>query len=163
MLKKLIIASLLLSSSSVFAATTTTTTSFSSLSDPKPANNYLTGNYAFLLLDPTLTNNIFDLSGSFSTGNKALNGLALFDGTTNTTLSFTTSATANNTYSFSALNLSAGSYELRFNVASGGGTIGGNYSVSTVTSAVPEPETYGMMLVGLGLMSVIAFRRQKNS
>jgi hypothetical protein len=32
-----------------------------------------------------------------------------------------------------------------------------------VTSPVPEPETYTMMLVGLGLMGVIARRRKKTS
>lgn len=30
----------------------------------------------------------------------------------------------------------------------------------TVTSAVPEPETYGMMLAGLGLMGFVARRRK---
>lgn len=161
MLKKLLIASLLLSSSSVFAATETRT--FSNLSDPASANNFNTGNYAFVDLEAALTGSIFDLSATFSTGNKVLNGLALFNSSTNsnTLLSFNT--LANNNYDFSLSGIAAGTYQLRFNVASGGGTIGGNYSVSTVTSAVPEPETYGMMLVGLGFMSTIAFRRQKNS
>lgn len=31
-----------------------------------------------------------------------------------------------------------------------------------VTSAVPEPETYAMMLVGLGLMGAIVRRRKKS-
>ncbi|MES2553545.1 MAG: FxDxF family PEP-CTERM protein, partial [Pseudomonadota bacterium] len=30
----------------------------------------------------------------------------------------------------------------------------------TLTSAVPEPETYGMMLAGLGLMGFVARRRK---
>jgi len=33
---------------------------------------------------------------------------------------------------------------------------------SPVTSAVPEPETYAMMLVGLGLMGAIVRRRKKS-
>lgn len=34
--------------------------------------------------------------------------------------------------------------------------------ISTITTAVPEPETYGMMLIGLGLMGFVT-RRRKNS
>lgn len=33
--------------------------------------------------------------------------------------------------------------------------------ISTITSAVPEPETYGMLLVGLGLMGLVTRRRKK--
>lgn len=35
------------------------------------------------------------------------------------------------------------------------------FSASSV-SAIPEPETYGMMLAGLGLMGMIVARRKKN-
>lgn len=36
-----------------------------------------------------------------------------------------------------------------------------NVSVSAITSAVPEPQTYAMMLLGLGLMGFIARRRKQ--
>jgi len=39
------------------------------------------------------------------------------------------------------------------------GTSGGSYGVSLQTSAVPEPETYGMMLGGLALVGAIARRK----
>lgn len=40
------------------------------------------------------------------------------------------------------------------------GTHGGTYAMSMLTAAVPEPETYGMMLGGLGLIGFIASRRK---
>jgi hypothetical protein len=42
-----------------------------------------------------------------------------------------------------------------------GGTMQGTYPISqTITAAVPEPETYAMLLAGLGLMGAIARRRR---
>jgi len=51
-----------------------------------------------------------------------------------------------------------GSYFLKITgTQSGTGSYNGNI---TLTSAVPEPETYGMMLAGLGLMGFVARRRK---
>jgi hypothetical protein len=41
------------------------------------------------------------------------------------------------------------------------GTSGGQYYGSINVTAVPEPESYAMLLVGLGLMATIARRRSK--
>lgn len=62
----------------------------------------------------------------------------------------------NSTY-YSAIT-AAGDYKF---VISGDaiGTSGGSYGVSLQTSAVPEPETYGMMLGGLALVGAIARRK----
>ena len=56
--------------------------------------------------------------------------------------------------------LSAGKY---FLMASGEGlgTRGGKYDVFINVTAVPEPESFAMMLAGLGLMGTIARRRNK--
>ncbi|MFN4063761.1 MAG: FxDxF family PEP-CTERM protein [Parazoarcus communis] len=43
------------------------------------------------------------------------------------------------------------------------GTMGGAYSFAVVTQPVPEPETYAMLLAGLGLVGAVARRRMKNA
>jgi PEP-CTERM motif len=58
---------------------------------------------------------------------------------------------------FSFANLSAGSYQLSFTgFGSGPGAFGGFYEVSPV----PEPETYALMLAGLGIVGFVAARRR---
>ncbi len=44
-------------------------------------------------------------------------------------------------------------------VLSAGGTMQGTYPVSQTIAAVPEPETYGMLLAGLGLVGFAVRRR----
>jgi hypothetical protein len=43
------------------------------------------------------------------------------------------------------------------------GTLGGLYNGAISVTAVPEPETYAMLLAGLGLMGAIARRRSRKS
>lgn len=52
----------------------------------------------------------------------------------------------------------SGSLVLTVSGTSGGGSYAG---VMNVTMAVPEPETYGMMLAGLALVGVVARRKQR--
>jgi len=46
------------------------------------------------------------------------------------------------------------------------GTLGadgmGSYGIGMAVAAIPEPETYAMLLAGLGLMGFVARRRQRN-
>ncbi len=55
--------------------------------------------------------------------------------------------------------LAAGNYfyEVTGNVT---GSVGGSYTLSSTVSAVPEPETYAMLLAGLGLVGFSARRRR---
>ena len=60
----------------------------------------------------------------------------------------------------SAPSIAAGSYDLRVNgtlTGSSGGTYGGTISAAPI----PEPETYAMMLAGLGLMGFVVRRRKQ--
>lgn len=58
--------------------------------------------------------------------------------------------------------LQAGQYTLSIG-GNADGTEGGTYGVSLSVSAVPEPATYGMMLVGLGLLGFASRRRDSSN
>lgn len=65
--------------------------------------------------------------------------------------------TAENNYTFSALN--AGSY---YYLVSGTGTgVGGGVYALVSTIPVPEPDTYAMLLAGIGMLGVMARRRMQ--
>ena len=67
---------------------------------------------------------------------------------------------AANTISFLSGPVGAGSYYLNVN-GIGNGSLGGLYNGSISVAAVPEPETYAMLLAGMGVMGFIARRRNK--
>jgi hypothetical protein len=67
-------------------------------------------------------------------------------------------------WQLTAMGLSAGTYVIEVAgkvVGNGGGAFGSDLTISpSAVAAVPEPETYGMMLGGLGLIGFIARRRK---
>jgi len=108
----------------------------------------------------------FPLTIPSGTFNVLLTGLGLFsnpDGIVgNTDDSYVTAASGNsNALSFSFANTPAGNYYLQvFGVTTG--SLGGIYTgaISIVPAPVPEPETFAMLLAGLGVMGAIARRRK---
>lgn len=158
MMKKLLTTVLLLVSSSVFATTTTFSGRDVLGSDDsetaKVSISYTAGSFDLTgVLDPTLRLLNENNSGLY-------NGLTLVSDA-DSTFTYAPVLFDWTRYTFSASNLAAGNYTLQFNLV-GGGRYTGSYTISAITTPVPEPETYGMMLVGLALMGTIAFRRQKN-
>ncbi len=57
--------------------------------------------------------------------------------------------------------LSAGDYSLAWTAFKGSGAIAGVVNVAGFAAPVPEPETYAMLLAGLGMMGLIARRRSR--
>lgn len=55
---------------------------------------------------------------------------------------------------------SAGNYHVDI-TGTATGSFGGTYAVGLQVAAVPEPETYAMLLAGLGVMGAIARRRKQ--
>ena len=97
--------------------------------------------------------------------NVSLTGLVNVNGVQTTTSFGLFNLGKNNTFSLEASNLTAGDYSLNISGISAltSGVFKSKYSgdVSLAVTAVPEPETYSMMLAGLGLMGFAARRKLK--
>ena len=68
--------------------------------------------------------------------------------------------TSASSLSLSFAGTSAGNYYLKV-IGEANGTSGGLYTGAISVTAVPEPESYAMLLAGLGVMGAIAMRRNK--
>ena len=64
--------------------------------------------------------------------------------------------------SLSANGIAAGSYYWAV-AGNASGDLGGIYNFTTNTAPVPEPETYALMLAGLGLLGFVGKRRMRQS
>lgn len=81
----------------------------------------------------------------------------LFD-STDTLVSGTVFAPNTFENSVTSVTLAAGDYYYKA-IAPMSAATGSMYSFESTVSAVPEPETYGMMLAGLGMLGFVARRR----
>lgn len=66
----------------------------------------------------------------------------------------------NTSTSHAFLSLAAGSYYYVVNAMVGTDAVAGSYALTSQVSAVPEPETYGLMLAGLAMGGFIVLRRR---
>lgn len=110
--------------------------------------SYLGGNFNLTgVLDPVFTVLNGANTGLFLGASLLVDGDELFTWAPESLFNLTR-------FTFSASNLAAGNYTLKFNLL-GGGDYTGSYTIT----AVPEPETNALMLVGLGLIGFIARRK----
>ena len=63
---------------------------------------------------------------------------------------------------FNVGSLGAGNYHIDF-TGTATGLAGGAYLAAVSVAAVPEPESYALLLAGLGVMGTIARRRSRNA
>ncbi|MBZ8140332.1 hypothetical protein CLD22_10525 [Rubrivivax gelatinosus] len=154
-LKPLAAAALLATSLSSFAATDLGTLGTDPVFFNGTGSGFVFDTFTFTLSElSNLRIDVTDLKfpSSWSFSNL---GIALLDE------SFATlgSATAANGLSFSGL--AAGTYALALTGFTNG-TYGGAYAGVLAAAPVPEPETYALMLAGLGIVGFIASRRRSN-
>ena len=122
--------------------------SFSSLSDADQASNFFHFYHFELGTAGSITGSFANLVGATLDRVKlAGNGNFVW-------------ATLGQDLSFSYDNVAEGYYALYVFGSTAGGTSG--YSGSMMAQPVPEPETYGMLLAGLGLIGAAVARRRKN-
>lgn len=143
MVHNLIFSSLISGDSSLFSSSSTTTISDANFSDP--FSNWCNAGCSYtetLINGNTLSGAVYftdvlrEINGTSYSGHfNITGGTGLFAG-----------ATGSGTFS-------------GFDDLTGGTT---NHNAIFTVTTVPEPETYGMMLVGLGLMGFVVRRREEN-
>ena len=107
----------------------------------------------------TLTGDVWAIGGG-DTGGLSINDFSLFDAN-GSLLSGTQLSSGNiDNWNFSYANLAAGTYYVQVagNVLGNGAS---KYAANLALAPVPEPETYAMMLGGLGLLAFTARRRKQ--
>ncbi len=128
---------------------------------PGPLPN---GDYAILRFTaPTL--GTYNVSGQFFAGDSgSMNGSIVLDGDLTHPLQYFSNTTNGSIFTPLSLHLGVGE-TLDFVVGNNGSFSSGNTPISVSINgvpAVPEPETYAMMLAGLGLLGFMA-RRKKSA
>lgn len=135
---------------------------FGALFEGNNAGNTFTDRYDFTTTSAgALMADLFSGSGNARNG-LDITGFALYD-TSGLVLDGTQLSTGRlDEWTLSADSLAAGSYYVQV-TGSVMSNAAGRYSANVALAPVPEPETYGMMLGGLGLLGFLARRRSKNA
>ena len=128
--------------------------------DSKNAGNTFTDKYSFTTsVAGTLTGDVWSIGGGDQNG-LAINDFALYDAGGQLLDGSQLSSGNVDNWTLSYANLAAGSYYVLIS-----GTSLGNgaakYTADLALAPVPEPETYAMMLGGLGLLAFTARRRKQ--
>lgn len=102
----------------------------------------------------------YKVVGQFFAGDyRAQSGSVVLSGQTSTPLAYFADTTDTSTFAFNWLHLTAGQ-TLDFVVGNNGNFYNGTTPLSVTISAVPEPESYAMMLAGLCLAGMVARRKR---
>jgi hypothetical protein len=105
----------------------------------------------------------YNVAGQFYAGDiGSMSGAVVKNGQLSSPLQSFASTDDSSTFAFNSLHLNAGQ-TLDFVVGNNGSFYYGNTPVSVTiqdVSAVPEPETYAMLMAGLGLVGLIARRKR---
>jgi hypothetical protein len=126
--------------------------------------NTFADKFTFTVSDPAGVNLDAIISSISRTADTGLDitGLALYGASDNLISTGTSLSTGTmDVWTVTSDNLVTGDYYLRVDgkmVSATGASFGG----AVMLAPVPEPETYGMMLGGLGLLGVLARRRKAN-
>lgn len=154
-LKPLAVAALLATSASAFAATDLGTLGSDPVFFNGSGSGFVFDTFTFTLSElSTLRVDVTDLKfpPTWSFSNL---GIALLDS------SFATVGSGNAADGLSFSGLAAGTYALALTGFTSG-SMGGAYAGVLAAAPVPEPETYALMLAGLGIVGFIASRRRNN-
>jgi hypothetical protein len=117
------------------------------------------GDSAILRFTATQTGD-YNVAGQFFAGDyRAQSGSVILSGATASPLAYFSDTTDSSTFAFTSLHLSAGQ-TLDFVVGNNGNFYNGTTPLTVTITAVPEPETYAMMLAGLCLVGAIARRKR---
>ncbi len=106
----------------------------------------------------TFASSISNISLDFSRSNGSIDGTIALSAYNGATLVGTTTATLGTINTWSSLSLSAPVITSITWAGTGAGFH--PYGVDNITAAVPEPETYAMLLAGLGLMGFMVRRKK---
>ncbi|MGZ3183969.1 MAG: FxDxF family PEP-CTERM protein [Telluria sp.] len=125
------------------------------------SGNTFTDVYNFSLATPgALTADLLSVSGNAKNG-LDITGYSLYSSTgTLVTGGNQLSTGLTDQWSINSGSLAAGNYQLRVTGSVLSQAAGKYYGSVTMAQAVPEPQTYAMLLAGLGLMGVAARRRR---
>ncbi len=135
---------------------------FGALFTGNNAGNTFSDKYAFTTTAlGTLTGDLSSFSGNAKNG-LDITGFGLYNAGGLLLAGTSLSTGALDQWTFSSANLAAGEYYVQV-TGSVLSNAAGKYYANLALAPVPEPETYGMLLGGLGVLGLMARRRRKTS